>query len=103
MSVALQIRDDKDAEERLVPVAPEHVFKATWLHGATELGLEWVASMETGIDVTEENLGEVVEELGRLRGWMNLRGETYDIERLDRLVAELRALRFDDGATAFVG
>jgi hypothetical protein len=103
MSVALRIRDDKDAVQRLVPVAPQEVFEAKWSPGAIELELEWVALMETGFDVSEENRSEVVEELGRLRGWMNLRGEAYEIGRLDRLAAELRALRFHDGATAFVG
>ena len=103
MSVALLIRDDKDAEQRLVPVATQHVFKAKWLPGATELGLEWVDLMETGFDVTEENQRAVVDELGRLREWLNARSEAHEIERLDRLVAELRVLRFNDGATAFLG
>ena len=103
MSVALLIRDNKDAEQRLVPVATQHTFIARWLPGAAELGLEWVKLMETGFDVTTENHSAVVDELGRLREWMAGRDEAHEIERLERLVAELRSLRLDDGASAFLG
>lgn len=103
MSVALLIKDTKDAEQRLVPVATEAIFKSTWLPGAQELGLEWVDLMETGFDLTIGNREDVLEELIRLREWMNRRGDTYELERLDRLVAEVRAVRFENGATAFIG
>lgn len=103
MSVALLIRDNKDAEQRLVPVATQHTFIAKWLPGASELGLEWVELMETGFDVDLENQSAVVGELGRLREWMSTRNEAHEMERLDRLVAELRSLRLEDGATAFLG
>ena len=86
-----------------MPVATQQTFVATWLPGASELGLEWVELMETGFDVTTENQSAVLEELGRLREWMVNRDEAHAIERLDRLVAELRSLRLDDGATAFLG
>lgn len=103
MSVALLVQDDKEAKQRLVPVATQHVFKAKWLPGAHDLRLEWVDLMETGFDITKDNQRAVVEELGRLREWLNSRSESYEVERLDRLVAELRVLRFDSGATAFLG
>ena len=103
MSVALLVKDTANAEQRLVPVATEAVFKSKWILGAQELGLEWIDLMETGLDVTSENCNDVLEELRRLREWMELRGEIYELERLDRLVAELGAIRFEDGATVFVG
>lgn len=86
-----------------MPVATQHTFIARWLPGASELGLEWVELMETGFDVTTENQSAVADELGRLREWMVGRDEAHEIERLDRLVAELRSLCLDDGASAFLG
>ena len=103
MSVSLLVKDTENAERRLVPVATQAVFKSKWIPGAQELGLEWVDLMETGIDVTSENRNEVLKELRSLREWMQRRGEAYELERLDRLVAELGAIRFEDGASAFVG
>lgn len=103
MSISLLIRDTKDAEQRLVPVATQAIFKSKWLPGAQELGLEWVDLMETGFDVTSDNREEVLNELGSLRVWMEQRGDAHELERLDRLVAEVGAIRFDTGATAFLG
>lgn len=86
-----------------MPVAPQQVFIASWLPAASALGLPWVELMETGFDVTPDNRAEVIDQLTRLRRWMTARGELHEIERLDRLVAELHALRFERGATAFLG
>lgn len=103
MSISLLIKDATKAEQRLVPVATQAIFKSKWIPGAQELGLEWIDLMETGFDVTNENRKDVLEELRRLRAWMQPRGETCELERLDRLVAEVEAIRFDAGAIAFVG
>lgn len=103
MSVSLLIKDTKDAEQRLVLVATQAIFKSNWIPGAQALDLEWIDLMETGFDVTSENRKEVLDELGRLREWMERRGDTHELERLDRLVAEVSAIRFEAGATAFIG
>jgi hypothetical protein len=62
----------------------------------------WIAVANPIRRLTTENQSAVADELGRLREWMVARDETHEIERLDRLVAELRALRLDDGASAFL-
>jgi hypothetical protein len=93
----------KNTEQRPVPVATQAIFRSKWLPGAQELGLEWVDLMETGFDVTSDNRKDVLEELCRLREWMERRGDTHELERLDRLVAEVGAIRFEAGATAFIG
>src|SRR4051794_22943503 len=103
MSVSLLIKDTKDKERRTVPVATQAIFKSKWIPGAQELHLEWVELMETGFDLTSENLVDVLDELSRLREWMERRGAAYELERLDRLIAEVGAIRFEAGATAFVG
>lgn len=106
MSVALLVTQaDDDARRRLVPIVTEELFRARWLRGATALGLEWIERMETGFDVTVDNRDDVVDELARLRAWMvgELGAGSYDVERLNRLVEELRALRFGPGGRAFLG
>jgi hypothetical protein len=103
MSVSLLIKDAKNAEQRLVPVATQAIFKSKWIPGAQQLALEWVDLMETGFDVTMENREDVLDELCRLREWMEQHDETQELERLDQLVAEVAAIRFDAGATAFRG
>lgn len=103
MSVSLLIKDAKDAEQRLVPIAAEAIFRSRWLPGVHELGLEWVELMATGFDVTSENHREILEELLRLREWMAQGGDTLELERLDRLATEMRNIRFEVGATAFIG
>jgi hypothetical protein len=62
----------------------------------------WVGMMETGFDVTDENRDELFQQLEKLRGWMTI-SHSAEIGRLDQLLAELRGLRFDLGAPAFLG
>src|SRR5207244_3712414 len=69
MSVALLIRTTSETRRQLVPIAPQSILRGTWLPGAQELALEWVAMMETGFDVTSDNREAVVAELERLREW----------------------------------
>ncbi len=105
MSVALLIRDASDKDERILPVATEATFRARWLPGIMELGLEWGPLMQAGFEITAENYSPVIVELTSLRGWMlsNLGAGAYEISRLDSLLRELRALSFAAGATAFLG
>jgi hypothetical protein len=106
MSVALLLTSTRDERSRrMVPVATQATFRARWLPGATQLGLEWVPLMETGFDVTRDNRDELVAELARLRTWMlgALGGGAYELERLDRLVDELRNVQFDEGLDVFLG
>jgi|ERR1041384_3194030 hypothetical protein len=103
MSVSLLVKNTISAEQRLMPIATQAISKSRWLPGAKELGLEWVDLMETGFDVTTANRQDVLDELGRLREWMAQRGDRPELGRLDQLIAEVEALRFEVGATAFIG
>jgi hypothetical protein len=103
MSVVLLIKDSREAPDRSIPVATQANFVAQWVRGATVLGLEWIPLAETGFDVTAENRGDVVDELQRLRGWFVEQHDNHSNERLDRLLSEIRALRFEDEASAFFG
>jgi hypothetical protein len=104
MSVALMITG-QGVEPRLVPVAPQKVFTTRWLPGAEHLGLELVTLMATGFDVTIDVRDELLDELERLRAWMaTSHGEdSYDLQRLDTLISELRAVQYTPGTEVFLG
>ncbi|MDB4965520.1 MAG: hypothetical protein JWN44_1209 [Myxococcales bacterium] len=106
MSVALLItKEDDEAHRRLIPVATQQVFRTRWLRGARSLDLPLVASMETGCRVDVDNRNQLIDELSALRNWMQQEfgAASYDIERLDRLVDELRLVEFAPGLEVFVG
>lgn len=103
MTVALLVKDHADAAQRLVPVAVEAFFRSEWLVGARELGLAWVELMESGVDITADNVDDVVAELRRLQAWMSGRGSLYAQERMTQLLVELEQLSFATGATAWIG
>lgn len=106
MSVALLLTDVQiEGGKSLLPVATQESFRDRWLPGAAKLGLDWVALMETGFDVTSENRDELVAQLAKLRNWMvgELGAGSYEIERLDGLVAALRTVEFRQGVTVFLG
>lgn len=103
MSVVLLIKDSSDGLDRSIPVATQAHFVDQWVRGAAALGLEWIPLAETGFDVTRENREDLIDELGRLRDWFAARDDSFSIERLDRLVEEVRKLSFEDGATGFFG
>ena len=103
MTVALMLGTAGEYD-RLVPVAPEAIFLAMWQPGIDALGLQRIELMGTGIDIDAENRDAVISDLGALKAWMTARQtHPYEITRLDTLVEELTALRFDDGAIAFLG
>ncbi len=102
MSVALLIKD-ANAETSLVPVATEATYGAVWQSGAKALKLAWVAAMQGGVFVTEENRAEILEELAKLRGWFDENGYRSQSERVDMTVNALRSVRFDAGQTAWIG
>lgn len=103
MSVLLLIQDVPGGPQRSIPIATQETFVVTWLPGAIALGLAWLPLAETGFDITMHNCDEVLAELDRLYAWFVSRDERFALERLERAVGELRALRFDEGANVFFG
>lgn len=103
MSVVLLIKDHSDAQDRSIPVATQAHYVTQWVRGATDLALTWLPLAETGFDVTADNRDTVLSELAQLREWFESRADHHSIGRLDRLVQELKALRFEEGASAFFG
>jgi hypothetical protein len=102
MSVALLIKG-ANRETSLVPVATEDTYRTVWQAGAHALGLEWVKAMQFGVEVTRDDLADVLDELRMLRAWFEASSYPSLCERLDFVVKGLKAVRFDAGETASIG
>ncbi len=102
MSVALLLKD-ANAKSSMVPLATEATYRSVWQDGAKALDLEWVAAMQGGVNVTEENREAILSELGTLRGWFDANGHEAQSTRVDLVVKALERLRFDAGETAWIG
>jgi len=105
MSIALMTKSKTNPEVReLVPVAPQKTFTSRWLPACVILKLEWVPLFETGITVDPSNMDAVLGELGLLRQWMASRADdNYEVERISRLIDELRKARTQPDLDIFVG
>ena len=102
MSVALLIKA-ASAESSLVPIATEVTYREVWQSGAKALALEWIAAMQGGVVVTEDNRAEILDELHKLRGWFESNGYSSQSERVDLVVNALKGVHFDEGETAWIG
>ena len=103
MAVELRITDSADSNPRTVPIAVQRIFVERWLPLASALGLDWVTLIETGFDVTDANRPELVDQLERLSSRVTEEDTMIDNDRLATLLTEIRALRFELGAKAFLG
>ena len=108
MSVSAFIPDPVNKEELgfNVPVASEAFFKSYWEPAAEELGLQWVPIFSTGIDVSLEDLPDVLDELNRLKQWASRRGGVemeQMLSRLDLLITQLPQAYRREGAVVYIG
>ena len=71
MSVlAFVLKPINDYEKHLsIPVASEPFFTKYWIPAVKELKLEWVATFSVGIDITKDDLPNVVGELLQIKEW----------------------------------
>ena len=102
MSVLLIIRKgEQDDHPITVPVAPESVFTDHWQRGAAALGLEWVPLCQAGTDITQEELPLLLDELARLKKWMESPDSGIPPGGvLDRIGSVIAALEQARGSTA---
>lgn len=108
MSVSAFIPHPENEEELgfNVPVASEAFFNAYWMPAAEELNLQWVPIFSTGIDISEEDLPDVLGELDRLKQWAAGRGgEEMEqmLSRIDMLMARLPQAFEREGAVVYIG
>lgn len=111
MPVELLIIHPPD-ETRRVPIAFDDVFTDYWQRACSELGLERVPLFQSGLEIGQDMLPVVLDELSRLKRWMDFPGRAipipvreYILKRISNLISELEKLRgstaeiFIDGGT----
>ena len=92
-----------------IPVATEKFFNEYWLPAAEELGLKWIPTFSVGMDVTKEDLAEVIHELYQLKRWakanLHLRraDQDYMITRIELLEEKLPQAFRRENAVMFIG
>ncbi|UUZ90133.1 hypothetical protein LJK87_29630 [Paenibacillus sp. P25] len=109
MSISAFIPEPADDLERQfhIPVSTEAFFAECWEPAAEELGLRWVPVFSTGIEITKEDLPEVLGELNRLKEWAleQSGGERMKqlVSRIDLLLAESPRALQRDGTAVYIG
>jgi hypothetical protein len=109
MSISAFIVDPEDEFERsfMLPVATEAFYKQYWEPAAEELGLEWTALFQGGTDVEREDIPVILEEISRLKDWVNakLTGEAQEhmLRRLNLLETGLPHAFRRKGAVVYIG
>ncbi|EGO62382.1 hypothetical protein [Acetonema longum] len=111
MSVyAYILNAENDFEKSLsTPVAVEKFFNEFWLPAAEELGLKWIPTFSAGMDVTKEDVSEILDELSRLKKWakkhqqMSQDDRTYMISRIELLEERLPQAFRRENAVMFIG
>jgi hypothetical protein len=97
LSIALNTRPRTEpaTATREVPIATHDVFRRHWAPACEALELRWVPLFETGLPLEREDIADVLAELEAIKRWSEQHPETGAAigERLDRLIAELRALQ----------
>lgn len=73
MSISAFVQDPRnDVETRFsIPIATEEFFRRVWVPACEELDLKWVTLFPIGVEVTEDNVGDVRSELTRLKEWVS--------------------------------
>ena len=111
MSVGLLITNSGDrTDSNWIPVATQAVFAGYWVPAAHLLGLQWVPLFETGTSVDKEDLPAILDELDVLKRWLTRAPPSlpegmaeFMTTRLNRLAAELDAIRDVPEAEIFIG
>lgn len=106
MSVGLIIRGVPGGP-RMVAIAPERVFTDHWQRGAAALRLKLVPCCQTGIKITQKELPLLLEELARLKQWMELPDSEIPqggvLDHISNLIEELDRLRGSTRAKIWIG
>ena len=90
-----------------IPVATERVFQEYWKPGCKALGLQWIQLFPLGVEISTDELEDILTELAQFREWAihNLAPDTLShvLERIDRLVVELPVILSEPGTKVFIG
>ncbi|GIK64619.1 MAG: hypothetical protein BroJett018_24130 [Chloroflexota bacterium] len=112
MSVRLSVESDTLQDGRItIPVAPQLGFTGDWLVVASKLELEWVPLFETGISISTENVGFIIDELEKMRDFLSANSligimpsvSQHIITTIERMIPILMVFYEDSDATGWVG
>lgn len=109
MSVAAFINDPINEEEDnlYIPIASENFFVSYWKPACQALDLKWIPLFNIGIDITKENLPEIISELTKLQDWakQNLSDEKSEHirERIELLIRQFPSIFKRDDVSLFIG
>lgn len=110
MSISLLIKDPKQKNDRIVPIAAEDTFLSSWLPVAKQLRLQWIPIFQTGLPISNADIPFVLQDLRLLKKVTSepASGEVGGVaklmtERIERLIAELEALKDEPNVDAYIG
>ncbi len=98
MSIAAFIDNPKTEEEKsfYIPIATEQSFTSFWKPACERLGLQWIPSFAIGIDISREDLQNVLIEFSQIREWFQENLSDVEskqvVERVDILLKELPSI-----------
>lgn len=109
MSIAAFIMKPEELKNEggmYVPVSTEEFFYNVWVPIIEKLELKWLAHMSFGLDITNENLQEVLKELGVLSTWVQESEHAYCTalqERITNLEAMLHKAFAHKNVVVYIG
>lgn len=109
MSIAAYIDEPINEKEDnfYIPVSTENFFKLYWKPGCEALNLRWVSLFDVGVDITKDDVSEVISELKQLQIWFeqNLSNEQtkHLKERIELLISNLPSIFERDDVSLFIG
>ena len=104
------MRPENEFEKNIsIPVANEDFFNKFWLPAAEELGLKWIPAFSAGMDVTKEDVPDILDELNELKKWatasskLNQDEKKYMITRIEIFEETLPQAFRRENAVMFIG
>lgn len=109
MSISVTISNPLSKEQQVIniPVATEASFRNLWQIGSSELGLTWVSLFDAGVEISKDDVGELIAELERLSIWAKERSHKQQEvvqmqDRIQRMINEIPKI-VSQGNDIFIG
>ncbi len=109
MSISVIVPNPSSREKQLIniPVATEATFRNVWQIGSSELGLTWISLFDVGVEISKEDVGELIAELKQLNIWAEERSpkqqEIVQMQnRIKRMIKEIPKI-VSQGNDIFIG
>lgn len=109
MAVSAIITDPQNEFEETfsIPIATQNFFKKYWIPAIEGTDTEWVQGIRYGIDVTQEEAHILINELDKIKNWVeiNLEGAAKEqmLIRIELLITKLPKAFQRKNAIVFIG